>query len=418
MRIQSIVLRNIRCFSSLNLDLDRDMTLIFGTNGVGKTTVIDALAAAFSVMPGVGICRPFEERDLRIETTGAGGSFRRERVLDGALLVTLKFEDEPWSYGLELVRGKEASWSGAFKAFERAIQDRASDAAPDTEQPEDSTLPVIAIYSAHRSWQDRQHRDSLPVGRLAGYDGALAAGTDLAHLRAWWRDEDHRRVSDGDTPSLDAVEQAIARFLGEGAKLPTYSLDEQDIVVELPETRARLCLRELSDGYRGMVALVADIARRMSQLNPDMGGDLLEKTPGMVAIDELDLHLHPNWQRDVLPRLRATFPAVQMVITSHSPQVLASVAHNHEVVGLSVSGEVFDGIWAVAGRDSNAVLAEVMGDRVRPRPYEEKLDEFYVKIDDGDFAGAQTILEELEVLWGADEPTLVQARWALEAEEG
>lgn len=410
MRIKSIEFENIRCFSSLAVDLDRDVTLLYGTNGAGKSTIITGLAAALAVMPGVGAQLPFEERDLRVDTTGAGGPFRRERARAGEVRVTLRLgaTERTFGLGLALERGKLPVPTGAYETFQSTIQAR-------VEKPR-STLPVLAIYSAQRSWRDAQHRDPLPPGRLAGYQGALVAGTDVAHLRAWWRDQDHRRKSDRKTPTLDVVEEAVQRFLGEEVELPGYSLDEEDIVIDMPETRARLCLRELSDGYRGMIALVVDIARRMAQLNPDAGGGALEHTPGLVAIDELDLHLHPEWQRTVLPRLRAAFPRVQFVLTSHSPQVLASLDSNEEVLGLSLAGEVIHSA-CVVGRDSNALLADVMGDQIRPERYQKKLDEFYVKIDDGDFARARLILDELEALWGADEPTLLHARWALDDEE-
>jgi hypothetical protein len=97
--------------------------------------------------------------------------------------------------------------------------------------------------------------------------------------------------------------------------------------------------------------------------------------------------------------------------------VLASVEANSEVIGLSATGEVLEGELAVVGRDSNAILIEVMGDRVRPQRYQQLLDDFYVKVEAGDFPGARAILAELEAKWGADEPTLGDARWALETEE-
>lgn len=409
MRIKSIEFENVRCFSSLTVDLDRDVTLLFGTNGSGKSTIIAGLAAALAVMPGVGAQSPFEERDLRVETTGAGGPFRRERARAGEVRVTLSIDQTEQTLGLALERGKPPAPTGAYEAFERTIQAWVEKSG--------STLPVLAIYSAQRSWRDAQHRDPLPTGRLAGYQGALVAGAHVAHLRAWWRGQDHRRQSERETPALDVVEEAVQRFLGGAVEPPLYSVDDEDIVIEMPETRARLSLRELSDGYRGMIALVVDIARRMAQLNPDAGGGALVHTSGLVAIDELDLHLHPRWQRDVLPRLRAAFPRVQFVLTSHSPQVLASVERNDEVVGLSSAGEVFEEAYAVVGRDSNALLAEVMGDQVRPERYQRKLDELYATIDERDFARARSILAELEALWGADEPTVLHARWALDDEE-
>jgi predicted ATP-binding protein involved in virulence len=87
----------------------------------------------------------------------------------------------------------------------------------------------------------------------------------------------------------------------------------------------RLPFRLLSDGVRNMLALVADVARRAATLNPHLGADAARKTPGVVLIDEVDLHLHPRWQRRVLDDLRRTFPLVQFVATTHSPFIVQSL---------------------------------------------------------------------------------------------
>ena len=87
---------------------------------------------------------------------------------------------------------------------------------------------------------------------------------------------------------------------------------------------------ELSDGYHVFIALVADIARRAVMLNEFDGAEAPARVEGVVLIDEIDLHLHPRWQRVALPRLREAFPRLQFIISTHSPQVLSS-AENRQV---------------------------------------------------------------------------------------
>ncbi|WP_428266804.1 AAA family ATPase [Haliangium sp.] len=407
MRILSLQLTNIRCFQSLVLDFDRDLTLIFGPNGAGKSTVIDAIAAALSAVPGMDRQAAMDEHALRVDTVGA--PFQRERARAGEVRVTLHNEGRERALGIRLERGEGATPTGNHEGLAEAIQTWVDD-------PE-RILPVLAVYTAQRSWRDLAPPTEPPIGRRAGYVDALSAGADLAHLRAWWRDQELERLRRSEMPALAAAKEAVRRLLGDEVALPVYSAVDGDIIVEVPETRARLCLRELSGGYRGMVALVIDIARRMAQLNPALGAEVLQRTPGVVAVDVLEPHLHPTWQRLLLPRLRALFPQVQWIATTHSPQVLAGVDENSEVVGLSLSGEVEDGVLPVVGRDSNAVLVEVMGDRERPAQYEAKLDELYQKLDEQDFERVRVIIRELAAVWGADEPTLVRARWALDVEE-
>ena len=115
---------------------------------------------------------------------------------------------------------------------------------------------------------------------------------------------------------------------------------------------------ELSDGYHAFIALVADIARRAVMLNEFDGADAPARVEGVVLIDELDLHLHPRWQRVALPSLRKAFPRLQLIVTTHSPQVLSS-AENRQVRRL-VEGRLQEGRVFVEGRDTNAILREHM----------------------------------------------------------
>ena len=115
---------------------------------------------------------------------------------------------------------------------------------------------------------------------------------------------------------------------------------------------------ELSDGYHMFIALVADIARRAVMLNEIDGTEAPARVEGVVLIDELDLHLHPRWQREALPSLRRAFPRLQFIITTHSPQILSS-AENCQVRRL-VNGRLQEDHVFVEGRDTNAILREYM----------------------------------------------------------
>ena len=120
----------------------------------------------------------------------------------------------------------------------------------------------------------------------------------------------------------------------------------------------RLPFSFLSDGYRNMVALVADVAWRAAVLNPHLGKDAAARSEGVVLIDEIDLHLHPRWQRRVLGNLRRTFPGLQFVTTTHSPQVIASA--RREEVRVLEKNRLVPLQPFVEGRDTNSLLE---GDR-------------------------------------------------------
>src|SRR5262249_11163480 len=114
----------------------------------------------------------------------------------------------------------------------------------------------------------------------------------------------------------------------------------------------------LSDGQQGTIVLIADIARRMCLLNPHLGQDVLTRTNGLVAIDELDVHLHPAWQREILHTLRRSFPMIQIIATSHSPQMVGGL-QPFEICILK-DGR-FEHPQTSFGLDSSSVLEEVMG---------------------------------------------------------
>jgi predicted ATP-binding protein involved in virulence len=128
-------------------------------------------------------------------------------------------------------------------------------------------------------------------------------------------------------PELEAIEQAVLGCV-EGAKRFFYDVNHQELRLELADGQL-VPFSQLSDGYRNLVAMIADITWRASQLNPHHGADAARKATGVVLIDELELHLHPAWQRRVVDDLLRTFPNLQFVATTHSPQVIASARPEH-----------------------------------------------------------------------------------------
>lgn len=107
-----------------------------------------------------------------------------------------------------------------------------------------------------------------------------------------------------------------------------YSFAAEDltgIFVTPNGEKEKLQFRQLSDGYRNIIGMVADIAYRCIKLNPHLGENAVKETPGIVLIDELDLHLHPNWQRRIVEDFKNTFPSIQFVATTHSPFIIQSL---------------------------------------------------------------------------------------------
>jgi predicted ATP-binding protein involved in virulence len=187
------------------------------------------------------------------------------------------------------------------------------------------------------------------------------------------------------------VNQAIQFALPQSTDL-RYDLRMQCLVVDMNNGQT-LPFNLLSDGQRGMVALFADIARRMCILNPHMGKDVLKKTSGVVIIDELDIHLHPAWQRSIVPALRQAFPKVQFIAASHSPQIIGSL-RPEEVIVLS-DGDAHHPL-VTYGLDSSSILEEVMDVAQREPKIEAMLSELFSTLEDNDLEKAKLQLQALK----------------------
>ena len=162
--------------------------------------------------------------------------------------------------------------------------------------------------------------------------------------------------------------------------------------------------------------MIADIAYRMAVLNPQLLENALVQTPGVILIDEVDLHLHPVWQQRILADLTTIFPAVQFIVTSHAPSVINSVRKenililSHGNVGYSPAEEVY-------GSDSNSILTSVMAASERPIHVKQRFLDFYSAIDQHELDKAEIILGEIEALIGTADPELTSARVTLDLEK-
>ena len=162
----------------------------------------------------------------------------------------------------------------------------------------------------------------------------------------------------------------------------------------------------LSDGQRVMLTLIGDLTRRALTLNPHLEKDVLKQTPGVVSIDELDLHLHPRWQRRVIHDLKRTFPMVQFIATTHSPQLVGE-ALPHEIRILE--GDAATTPSRSFGIDSSRILEEVMHVSRRNEETKELLSKMADEIDREDLGEAKRTLGVVEEKLGQDDPEVTGA---------
>ena len=280
--------------------------------------------------------------------------------------------------------------------------------------------PLFAWYGVDRLGRSRGRRRKVERtgDRWEAYASALDPNLDEAPLLQWLQDEVlgdvvRRQQEEPERFFHAAVMEATARATL-GVTNAWYDPVAQGPVVRFEDGHVAPW-SELSDGYHVFIALVADIARRAVMLNEFDGADAPARVEGVVLIDEFDLHLHPRWQRVALPRLREVFPRLQLIVSTHSPQLLSS-AENRQVRRL-VNGRLQADHVFVEGRDTNAILREYMHTEDRDGEGTRELQTLHDFIDRGRLEEAEKLYKKLLARWGDLDPDLIEAKVLLDLEE-
>ena len=410
-RLREIRVDNYRCFEELKLSLEEDTTVLFAENGGGKTALLKALAMGLAVFQ-TGAPRTLKlqaRHDPTMRTLDEKG--RREPVGPCRLAWTAavgESETVTWSSEARPASGRTTNQhQPILEALEqiRVPGDR---------------WPLFAWYGVDRLGRIRGQRRKVERtrDRWEAYVSALNPNLDEAPLLQWLQDEilgDVVRRQKGEPERffhavvMEATVRATPRVMN-----AWYDPVEQGPMVHFDNGHVAPW-SELSDGYHVFIALVADIARRAVMLNEFDGADAPARVEGVVLIDELDLHLHPRWQRVALTGLRTAFPRLQLVVTTHSPQVLSS-AENRQARRL-VDGKLQEYPVFVEGRDTNAILREHMHTADRDAEGTRALQELHDLIDQGRGEEAAKRYQELLSCWGDLDPALIWAKTLMDPEE-
>ena len=410
-RFREIRLDNYRCFDELRLPLEEDTTVIFAENGGGKTALLTALAMGLAVFQAgsPGALKLDAQRDPRMRTLDEQG--RRAPVGPCEIAWTAdvgESESVTWSTAVQPASGRARNRPHAlFDALERV-------------RTPGERWPLFAWYGVDRLGRLRGRRRKVERtrDRWEAYASSLDPNLDEAPLLQWLEDETvgdmvRRQHDEPERFFHTAVMEATVRATP-GVTDAWYDPAERGPMVRFEDGHVAPW-SELSDGYHVFIALVADIARRAVMLNEFDGAEAPERVEGVVLIDEIDLHLHPSWQRKALPRLRDVFPKLQLVVTTHSPQVLSSVENRH-ARPLIDSRLQEHGVF-VEGRDTNAILREYMHTEDRSAEGTAALRSLHDCIDQGRHEEATKLYEDLLARWGDLDPALIRAKGFMDEEE-
>ena len=331
MKINKLRLLNFRCFKNYEIDFSDQFTLLIGDNGSGKTAVLDALKLAIN--PYILGLKHFLHVEYGLKADCGAISDDDKRYEFSTLGQTLiKQAKSPTSVYLKgILNNRKIDWaltsdSDSISSLLEPISSFASEL--NVSDPK-TVFPVICNYGTARLSADTLENidTSGPDSRLIGYRYCLDPLVNLKQLFRWFKTQELAALQKNETRHvLEAVRKAIVEMIP-GAKRAWWDVDWDEILIEteIQGKTQTIPFHLLSDGYRNMIGMVADIAYRMATLNPQLEADVIKQTEGIVLIDEIDLHLHPKWQREVVGRLLNTFPKVQFVASSHSPFIIQSL---------------------------------------------------------------------------------------------
>lgn len=388
MRLEKLQLQNFRGYAERTFLLHPQFNLVIGENGAGKTSFLEAAAVAIgSWLLGfrghdsrnildrdVRRVLEFSERryrelpqyPVRVSATGVIHIAKASRATaNGKIMYSAAS-----SAGKPNPREKRVDWERSIEAFggkttRRGANDlkKCAEAMASTILNQDPlVLPLIRYFGAGRLWESvrdtqgkalSKHKGKQPaelainadeLDRLLretaelsepfyGYRMSVDKRCNPDDLIRWMGVERRNEIDEEESsPALRLVYRAIETMLPEIASA-RYSTKLRTLVLKY-EDGEQHTFSELSDGYRNVVAIAADLAIKAAMLNPQLAEKALEMTPGVVLIDELDLHLHPKWQRRIVGDLRRTFPMLQFICTTHSPFIIQSLLSGEELIVL------------------------------------------------------------------------------------
>lgn len=426
LKINKLYLDNYRCFKDFTIDFHDQLTVLVATNGKGKTAILDAIAVAFGTfVNSTGLARGsvFNRSDVQKIKARETKTNEMEEVYPLVLEANGLINNEVTHWSRELHKPKGATTTKDTKSLIQYGQDIRNKVVHKV----DEIIPLISYYGTGRLWglkkitlNKKQHETS----RLSGYIDCLDPLSSYKSFESWYVDiclaELELKIEEIEKNNLDisnneftsirkSIQQAVNHIVEKntGWKDIVYKKRAETIVAQ-NETFGELSLMQLSDGIRNMIGLVADIAYRAVKLNPHLE-NAPKQTPGIVLIDEVDMHLHPKWQQTVLTDLTKAFPNIQFIVTTHSPQVLSTV--KKEQIRILGDNVVSTPSTHSFGEDSSVLLAELMN--VSPLPpleIVEKRKEYQRLIEDREYESprAKQLQKELIENYGENSEFIIQ----------
>ncbi|WP_135502894.1 AAA family ATPase [Roseovarius aestuariivivens] len=395
MQIDRLILRNFKGFEELDQRLNKRFTLIVGKNGVGKSSILDALSVAFGAFL-LGIpdasSRHIQKGEVRETSREFDGrldfisAYPAVVEAEGALHDPMSGQSHQLTWKRELTNPKGRTTIKDAREI-RTLADAAYVGAIAGDDP---NLPLLSYYGTGRLWGEpkRMARKDRP-SRFDAYRNSHEPRVSSSDLLGWLK---RMRLSEFETerpsPIMTAWRAAVESCFDEQVRV-AYSPSRERLEVTFEDRSQTVAFENLSHGQRSILSMVGDIAYKSIILNPHLGAEAVSTARGIILIDEIDLHLHPTWQKLIIPALLRAFPGLQFVATTHSPFVIQSLS---EGVLLDLDERELD------DRVHNLPIGEIIED-VQKVEYKDRSASYMRKMQ-----GAKAYLETVDRLASSTDP--------------
>ncbi len=430
MQIQSFSLKNIGRFQDLSVSLaptqryPSNITVFIGNNGSGKTSLLKSVATALTWFVA------------RLKHDKSNGTPIPESVIlntANAAAVEIIVNDknlqqQSQAYTWRITKNRTAR-KAEFTTHLTELNQLTDHYKQWLGEDDQSSLPLIAFYPVERSVIDipLKIREKHQFLQIDGYDNALNNAVDFRRFFEWFRDREdvenehwkdfiqlinknnffnkesgwaevlsNHLIEYEKDSQLEAVRQAIYAFMPDFKNLQVSRKPRLAMIIDKNEET--LNVNQLSQGEKSLMALVGDIARRLAMMNPKLDNPLLGK--GIILIDEIDMHLHPQWQRSIIQRLQTTFPNCQFILTTHSPLVISDT---QDILVYDLDGQDITALPSLYGQDANTVLLQYMDTNYRNPKVAEQIIQAMDAIQNNQLEQASQLIETLKSELGSDQ---------------
>ncbi|MBO5255068.1 MAG: AAA family ATPase [Opitutales bacterium] len=410
MIVENIHIENFKGLRDEFVEFDKSSTVLAGRNGGGKSTVLEAVATMLSWLP-VGLCNyALKGRKINSRDITYGADFSR-------LTMTLRNKTQ-----MKLTLYKEREKRTSKLSNMTAANSFARDMRVMLDSDESIQIPVLAYYGASRDTSGYTSPKPISTNdRTEVYKRAFQAGTNFDKLTQWFVEMGLRREKEMAEASKMPLKKGNARrleidaffnplkFVSKALSLfaeefGTFAIQDGKMFLQSRKIPAE----NLSDGEKTIIALISDIAMRMIVANPKMKNPL--ESDAIILIDELDLHLHPDWQSSIAKKLPSIFKKAQFIISSHSPSVMSVAKNLYKIDGKNNTFEKIDNAY---GRSPADILSQLLNIHREPE-IAKRLRAMYTAIDNGNFQTAQQIVDELNIMIPED-PEVLRGEYLIRA---